>query len=110
MLDSASRRNLVCEFGNCSQVDNRVSTHLELHFLPPTEVIEVVGRLHNQCYGFRKELWDLTMELRSFRRRVGDVFESIAATQPALAPALALVHDPALHQTALAEENDSPMG
>ena len=86
MIDHAQRRQYRFQFGDCSSPDNRISTNLEIHLLPPTELIEIVGRLHGHRHRMQRELFDLTREFRAYRRRVGDVFEALAAAMKMSSP------------------------
>ena len=43
MITHARRSDHLFQFGDCSDPESRVSTHLEIQLLPPTELIEIIG-------------------------------------------------------------------
>ena len=96
MIEHTIRRGYVC-----SRPEGRLTSNLELHLIPPTEVVQPLSRMHQHSRRLQQDLMNLTLEFRAYRRRIGDVFEALAAAQPQLAPMLGLVNDPAAHERAL---------
>lgn len=101
ICNHARIHNWVINLGGGNPAD-RILTYVELHCLPPTETIEVIGRMHKSLGTLRDEVALLKTEVRLLRRTFGQALENLAAEYEELAPLVGLVAPP--HITA-----DDPM-
>ena len=71
-----------------------VTKYVELHCLPPTETVEVIGRKHKSLRKLRDEVTILKTEVRLLRRTFGQALENLAANYEELTPLVGLVAPP----------------
>jgi hypothetical protein len=93
MRHFASLHNYVINLGGGNPA-NRILTYVELHCLPPTETVEVLGRMHKTLRKLRDDVAILKTEVRLLRRTFGQALENLAANYEELAPLVGLVAPP----------------
>ncbi|CAL1149286.1 unnamed protein product, partial [Cladocopium goreaui] len=93
MRHFASNRNYVINLGG-GHPANRILTYVEVHCLPPTETVEVIGRMHRTLRRLRDDVSVLQTEVRMLRRTFGQALENLAANYEELAPLIGLVAPP----------------
>ena len=107
MRHFASNRNYVINLGG-GHPANRILTYVEVHCLPPTETVEVLGRMHRTLRRLRDDVTVLQTEVRMLRRTFGQALENLAANYEELAPLVGLVAPPHIqgdpHEAADAED------
>ena len=93
MRHFASNRNYLINLGG-GHPANRILTYVEVHCLPPTETVEVLGRMHRTLRRLRDDVSVLQTEVRMLRRTFGQALENLAANYEELAPLIGLVAPP----------------
>ena len=86
---------------------HRTLTHVELHCLPPTEAVEVLGRMHRSLCHLRDEVALLKAEVRLLRRTFGSALENLAAEHEELAPLVGLVAPPHIQDEDAMDNTDA---
>lgn len=80
---------------------------MKLHCLPPTEAVEVLGRMHKSLCRLRDEVALLKTEVRLIRRTFGQALENLASEYGELAPLVGLVAPPHINADDAMENADA---